>query len=248
MSLVRPVAAPRPHRAARTTRRDPAPWPRARRRRRRPRCCFRPACSCLNGNAARWGAEGRPSSRVDGRRGRAGDGEEVLDAQLLAARLRIDAGRLEGLAWPRPTSRRARSTAPAAASCGAAGTRRRRARTSRRVPPRCRGSSPRSNPTSTESTFGTGQNTMRDTCPASAPRAVPGRLDARPAVDLRSGFGGETGPTSACTMTMPALQRWEVLEQVQQHRHRHVVRQVRDERARAPGQLVSRAWRRRARR
>jgi hypothetical protein len=28
------------------------------------------------------------------------------------------------------------------------------------------GSSPRSNPTSTESTFGTGQNTMRDTWPA----------------------------------------------------------------------------------
>ena len=93
-----------------------------------------------------------------------------------------------------------------------------RARRSCRVE-RARGSSRRSAPART---------------PAGSPArgrqvAVPGGLHARRAVDLRPGPAARRWPTSACTITSPRSMRREVLEEVQQHRHRDVVRQVRDE-------------------
>ena len=84
--------------------------------------------------------------------------------------------------------------------------------------------------TSAESTLGTGQNTLRGTGPARRIDANQASFTGRHAVDPLPGDAVNRSATSACTMTRPLRSEGTVLEQVQQHRHRHVVGQVGDQR------------------
>ena len=87
------------------------------------------------------------------------------DVEGLAAGGRVDAGGAAARARPRRASRPSRP-APRGASCGAGRTPRRSRRTPRPRDADVAGGSRRTRRTSAESTFGTGQNTARDTAPA----------------------------------------------------------------------------------
>ena len=82
-----------------------------------------------------------------------------------------------------------------------------------------RGSASRSNATSTLSTFGTGQNTWRDTVPASRHGPYQAALTLGRAVHLRAGRRGEPLPHLGLHHHDAALEPGERLEEVQQHRH-----------------------------
>ena len=73
--------------------------------------------------------------------------------------------------------------------------------------------------------------------PGGAERPVPGGFDARAAVDLAAGRRREALPHFGLHHDYAGPKGREFLEQVEQYRHRHVVRQVRDETARIAGQF-----------
>ena len=65
---------------------------------------------------------------------------------------------------------------------------------------------------------------------------MPGRLDRRHAVDLGPGPGRQAVCDLVLDHDQPLADRGEARQQVQQHRHGDVVREVRHERLRLPGQ------------
>ena len=99
-----------------------------------------------------------------------------------------------------------------------------------------RSSASRVNATRTLSTLDRPEHLPRDG-PGEAPRSVPGRLHTRRAVDLRSGRGCEPFADLGLHHDHTALQVWEGLEEVQQHRNRDVVGKVRNQHRGFAGQL-----------
>ena len=98
-----------------------------------------------------------------------------------------------------------------------------------------------------ESTLGAGQKTLRPIGAGPAYVGVPGGLDRRDAVHLGAGRGREPVGDLGLHHHQPVLERGQQREQVQQHRHRHVVGQVGDQRSRRrAGQRRRPAARRRA--
>ena len=162
---------------------------------------------------------------------RARDPGEVGDVELLAAGGRVDPRRAQHLLGRGGAAGPARP-APPAASCAAGRTRRPPRRTPRpgsRSWPAAPGASarPARSPRS-----GTGQNTVRPTEPARRTSPYQRGLDRRDAVRARPRWGGEPlGHLGLHHHQNPAHRRQHV-QQVQQHGHRDVVRQVRDQRGR----------------
>ena len=180
-------------------------------------------------------------------RGAAGDADwraaasraNSRDAERFPARARIDARPPGAAVRPRAPSRPSRRARPAA-SCAAAGRPRRRPRTPPRGSPWSAGGSRRVNATRRESTFGTGQNTLRGTGPAGRAVGEPGQLDRRRRRTPATRGGAHPVRHLGLDHDQPAPQRRQDGQQVQQHRHRDVVRQVRHQHRRRGGQVTRR--------
>ena len=157
------------------------PGARACTRRRRP-----PRSSCVHAMPLRGSGRRMPAARAIGR-------GSPRRQSCSPSRLRVDRPPAEHGRRDRRRPAETPARATAAASCGAAGTRRRRARTSHAARPRCRA------PRRVRSRRARSRRSAPARTPArdlagDPPCAVPRRLDARPAVDLRAGPGGEPVP------------------------------------------------------